>query len=72
MGSIDVRAVSRCPVDEINVPTYSILVDVEFAVTLDSLQLQPLFQESIKEALFQDELDKVIDEPSIGDNSVSD
>lgn len=64
IGLIDVRAVSRCPVNEIDVPTHTIKADAEFATTFEGedRELPAIFSSSVKACIFEDEIDKIAPE----------
>lgn len=61
IGLIDVRAISRCPVEEIDVPTYMIKADAEFATSFENGErnLTEVFSSSVKRCIFEDEIDKL-------------
>jgi hypothetical protein len=61
VGHLDVRNVSRCPVDEIDFTVYSINVDAEFCTLFESgaKQLKERFSQSVRKAIFEDEAKKV-------------
>lgn len=61
IGEIDVRAVSRCPVEEIECPTHTIKADAEFATTFEAgeREIRPTFSTSVRRVIFEDEVDKV-------------
>jgi len=63
IGLLDVRNVSRCPVEQIDVPVYSITVDGEFC---DSLahgfrKIKEIFSYSVRKAIFEVEAEKIAD-----------
>lgn len=61
IGLLDVRNVSRCPVEEIDVPVYSITVDGEFCSSLESdvKEIKESFSNSVQKAIFEDEVKNV-------------
>ncbi len=61
IGLLDVRNVSRCPVEEIAVPVYSITVDGEFCTSLESGEkdIKAEFSGAVTKAIFEDEAKKV-------------
>eukprot|EP00343_Euplotes_focardii_P008308 CAMPEP_0205819046 /NCGR_PEP_ID=MMETSP0206-20130828/1207_1 /ASSEMBLY_ACC=CAM_ASM_000279 /TAXON_ID=36767 /ORGANISM="Euplotes focardii, Strain TN1" /LENGTH=550 /DNA_ID=CAMNT_0053112095 /DNA_START=13 /DNA_END=1662 /DNA_ORIENTATION=- len=61
IGLLDVRNVSRCPVEEIDIPVYSITVDGEFCTSLEGgeREIKESFTSSVRKAIFEDEAKKV-------------
>ena len=61
IGLLDVRNVSRCPVDEIDVPVWSITVDGEFCTSLEGgeREMKERFTGAVRKAIFEDEAKKV-------------
>lgn len=61
VGHLDVRNVSRCPVEDIDFPVYSINVDAEFCTTFESGErnIKEVFTNSVHKAVFEDEAKKV-------------
>jgi len=61
IGLLDVRNVSRCPVEEIDVPVHAITVDAEFCGSLESGEknIKDTFSNSVQKAIFEDESKKV-------------
>lgn len=60
VGLLDVRSISRCPVEDINMPVYSIKVDDEFCGSFEGGRtIQETFAESVKKAVFEEEISKI-------------
>lgn len=61
VGHLDVRQIARCPVEDIDIPVYSIKADAEFCTSLESeeREVKDTFKESVKKATIEDEIKKV-------------
>jgi len=61
IGLLDVRNESDCPVEQIDVPVYSIIVDEEFCTSLEDekREIKEIFSNSVRKAIFEDETKKV-------------
>lgn len=61
VGHLDVRNVSRCPVEDIEFPVYSINVDAEFCTSFESGEknIKEVFSNSVHKAVFEDEARRV-------------
>jgi len=60
-GLIDVRSISKCPVNDIEFPVRAITTDAEFCDGLEgeSIELNPLFSNSVNKAIFEDKIENV-------------
>jgi hypothetical protein len=63
VGLLDCRAISRCPVDDIDFPVYAITVDSEFSTTFEAGErnVKESFSNSVKKCIFEEEAKKALE-----------